>query len=109
MKSETRRFLVILTCAFVGFFVADFAVKSIRNGVDDWRVKRVAVGMSATEAAAATGRKLHVTTNGVAEIWVMEHDSLFDLLVLQKTTSAGTAIRIENGKVVAVNASFILR
>ena len=102
MKPETRRFLVILTCTFILFFAADLVVKTIRNGVDDRRFKKVKVGMPEADAVAATGREPHGVTNDVKEIWMMEHDSVFDRLFLQKSSHSIRTIRIEAGKVVEV-------
>jgi hypothetical protein len=69
----------------------------------------VGVGMLEVDAIKATGCTPVVVTNDVKEIRLQEYESIFDRLVLQKTTTSEHVIRIESGKVVAVGLDIIVR
>ena len=109
MKQESKRFAVILICTAVGFVVLDGVVKFAWNTIEERRVNHVCVGMTEADAIRVTGHEPFALTNGVKEIMVLDHESVFDMLVLQKMTSAGRTIRIESGRVVAVNWTMVFR
>ena len=109
MKPENKQFVVILVSTFVAFISCDLAVKWVKNELVNRRLSGVRVGMSEAEAIKATGCTPVVVTNDVKEISLQEYDSVFDLLVLQKTSTFGHTIRLESGKVVAVGGEIIVR
>jgi hypothetical protein len=100
MCADNKRFLIILTCLFVGFFAVDALVKWARNTSQQMRLDRIEIGMPEAEVVSILGCVPHKETDGKNVFWVREHQSVFDLLFCAGSSRSGQTVEIQSGKVI---------
>ena len=104
MKNETKRFLVILTCVFVGFLLLDVAVKIARVITFKSPMNGVKVGMSEVNLIRLTGKKPADVGTGKKEIFIQDKkpESMLESVFCHNSSCWGSVVEIQTGVVVSV-------
>lgn len=102
MKTDTKRFLVILGCTAVAAVLVFEIPPVVMNTIDQRRLERIEAGMSREAAMRILHSQPVTLTNGTEEITVWQHRSWLRDLFSGSASGEGRTVMIETGRVTQV-------